>query len=184
MAGALGLGLARRAGARAVRTRVGLRLRPDRTFGDYGENRRQAQLIWTPGGDVSALNQLMPGGPYLDFPVAQGRNADDVCSVCEGALRLAAAGLPDGYAATTRWAFIPCFAAYPRIRVAEGFPRHVIDRNRITGRRYFVGARRGARGRRGARRRPIAKSVQMTTQYFPDPPFQQTITPATTCPVG
>lgn len=63
----------------------------------------------------------MRGGPYLDFLKAQSAGADHVSSVCEGALLLAAAGLLDGYRATTHWAFIPCLKQFPAIKVADGF---------------------------------------------------------------
>jgi len=167
-----------------VKTRDGLILTPQRTFDDYGEHRRQAQLIWVPGGDPSALKRLMQGGCYLDFLVAQSRKADYVASVCEGAMLLAAAGLLNGYCATTHWAFIPCFAAYPEIEVAEGFPRYVIDRDRITGGGISSGLDEALAVVALLAGDEIAKSVQMTTQYFPDPPFSQTITPSTSCPLG
>ena len=32
-----------------------------------------------------------------------------MCSVCDGAMLLAAAGLLDGYRATTHWEFLSCF---------------------------------------------------------------------------
>ena len=97
---------------------------------------------------------------------------------------LAAAGLLNGYCATTHWAFIPCFAAYPEIEVAEGFPRYVIDRDRITGGGISSGLDEALAVVALLAGDEIAKSVQMTTQYFPDPPFSQTITPSTSCPLG
>jgi len=166
-----------------IRTRDGLTLTPDATFDDFRECGRQAQLIWVPGGNVSALNRLMEGGSYLDFLVAQADRADYVCSVCEGAMLLAAAGLLDGYCATTHWAFIPCFAAFPEIHVAEGFPRYVIDRNRVTGGGISSGLDEALAVVALLAGDDIAKSVQMTTQYFPEPPFSQTIVPATACPL-
>jgi cyclohexyl-isocyanide hydratase len=167
-----------------VRTRDGLILTPQAAFGEYGECGRQAQMLWVPGGNVTALNRLMPGGAYLDFLIGQGAGADYVCSVCEGAMLLAAAGLLDGYCATTHWAFIPCFAAFPEIHVAEGFPRYVIDRNRITGGGISSGLDEALAVVALLAGDDVAKSVQMTTQYFPQPPFSQTITPATSCPLA
>lgn len=167
-----------------LKTRDGLKLTPDATFADYAESGRQAQLIWVPGGNVSALNRLMEPGAYLDFLVAQSEKADYVCSVCEGAMLLAAAGLLDGYCATTHWAFIPCFCAFPQIRVAEGFPRYVIDRNRITGGGISSGLDEALAVVALLAGEDIAKGVQLTTQYFPDPPFTQTIPTATTCPLA
>ena len=175
--------------AHPIRTRDGVTLTPQAVFADYGdcgadgEGGRQAQLLWVPGGNPPELKRLMRGGRYLDFLVAQSERADYVCSVCEGAMLLAAAGLLDGYCATTHWAFIPCFADYPQITVADGFPRYVIDRNRITGGGISSGLDEALAVVALLAGDEIAKSVQMTTQYFPEPPFTQTITPSTTCPL-
>ena len=38
-----------------------------------------------------------------------------------------------GHKATTHWAFIPCLKQFPKIKVVEGYPRFVVDRNRVTG---------------------------------------------------
>lgn len=65
--------------------------------------------------------------------ITRGKKARFVTSVCEGALLLAAAGLLDGYEATTHWAFIPCLKEFPTVKVVEGNPRFVVDRNRVTG---------------------------------------------------
>jgi transcriptional regulator GlxA family with amidase domain len=92
-------------------------------------------VLWVPGGDPDALKALMtdPDRTYLDYLIAVSAGARYVASVCEGALLLAAAGLLDGYEATTHWAFIPCLRRFPKIKVVEGHPRFVVDRNRVTG---------------------------------------------------
>ena len=171
-----------------VRTREGVGLLPQRTFRDYAgcgdaTPARQAQLIWTPGGSPAAVKREMHGGACRNFVVAQSGGADYVCSVCEGALILAGAGLLDGYTATTHWAFIPCLAAYPKIAVADGFPRYVVDRNRITGGGVSSGLDEALAIIALLADDDIARYVQLQTQYFPEPPFTQTIVPATTCPL-
>ncbi|KFG98461.1 DJ-1/PfpI family protein [Burkholderia paludis] len=166
-----------------LKTRDGLTLTPQRRFADYAEPESQTHLLWVPGGNPSALQQLMQGGPYLDFLKVQSAGADYVSSVCEGAMLLAAAGLLDNYWATTHWAFIPCLGQFPAIKVAEGFPRYVIDGNRITGGGISSGLDEALAIVECVAGSDVAKEVQMTTQYFPQPPFQQTIVPATHCPL-
>ncbi|HKF64368.1 MAG TPA: DJ-1/PfpI family protein [Dongiaceae bacterium] len=83
------------------------------------------EVIWVPGGEPDALARLMgdPARIYLDFLVRQSATARYVASVCEGALLLAAAGLLDGYEATTHWAFTPCFTErFPKVKVVAGIP--------------------------------------------------------------
>src|ERR1700712_1128076 len=65
--------------------------------------------LWVPGGSPGSLSRILAdaNGPYLSFLKAQAGQSRYVCSVCEGALLLAGAGLLDGYTATTHWAFIP-----------------------------------------------------------------------------
>jgi len=168
---------------RPLRTRDGLILTPRHQFNDYGDGKRQAQLLWVPGGNPSALNSLMKGGPFLDFLIQQSQKAGHVCSVCEGAFLLAAAGLLDGFRATTHWAFIPCFRAFPKIAVAEGYPRWVVDGNRVTGGGISSGLDEALKVIEILAGEDIAKQVQMTTQYFPEPPFGQVIEGATSCPL-
>ncbi|MVU83156.1 helix-turn-helix domain-containing protein [Nocardia sp. ET3-3] len=80
------------------------------------------------GGDVQGPGaaQVVPELPAL------ARKARRVASVCAGALLLAAAGLLDGYRATTHWASTALLAQrYPRITV-EPDRIYVHDRNRWT----------------------------------------------------
>ncbi len=168
---------------RPLTTRDGLLLTPQRSFADYGKGGHQAQLLWVPGGQPEALRALMTGGAFLNFLKQQSTEAEYVSSVCEGALLLAAAGLLDGHRATTHWAFIPCFSAYPEIEVAPGFPRYVVDGNRITGGGISSGLDEALKIIEIVAGLDIARQVQLTTQYFPQPPFTQTIAPATSCPL-
>jgi transcriptional regulator GlxA family with amidase domain len=66
--------------------------------------------MWVRGGDPAALAGIIdPVRTYLDFLTEQASRTRMMCSVCDGAMLLAAAGLLDGYQATTHWAFASCF---------------------------------------------------------------------------
>lgn len=78
-------------------------------------------ILWVPGGAPDALGAIMsdPASPYLAYLRQIAVNAKWVCSVCEGALLLARAGLLDGHKATTHWAFVDCLRRFPAIKVAR-----------------------------------------------------------------
>ena len=140
-------------------------------------------VLWVPGGDPCALLKLMPGGPYLDFLKAKAATAKYVCSVCEGALLLASAGLLDGYTVTTHWAFYPCMARFPKVTLASGYPRYCLDGNRLTGGGISSGLDEALMLIQLLSGTETAQEVQQSTQYYPQPPVSSTITPATTCPL-
>lgn len=167
-----------------VKTRDKLILTPTQTFDYYKKNGIQVNMIWTPGGAPDELHKLMqPGTAYLNFLNDQATGADWVCSVCEGALLLAAAGLLNGYTATTHWAFIPCLKAFPLIRVAPGYPRFVVDRNRMTGGGISSGLDEALELIQIIAGTYWAQQVQLNTQYYPQPPVNTPIPGATSCPV-
>src|SRR4051812_12878075 len=101
-----------------IATRDGFRLLPHAVFADTPH----LDVLWVPGGDPKELARLMsgPDTTYADFLRSRSGTARCVASVCEGAMLLAAAGLLDGYQATTHWAFVPCLKRFPEIRVAAG----------------------------------------------------------------
>ena len=153
--------------AGAVKTRDGFVFEAPHCFADA----EQFDILWTPGGDPDALAKLMKKpSEYLDFLVRQSKRARIVASVCEGALLLAAAGLLDGYKATTHWQFIPCLKKFPAIKVAPGHPRFVIDRNRITGGGISSGLDEALALIELVAGRSVAEEVQRTTQYLPKSP--------------
>ncbi|HEV7644115.1 MAG TPA: DJ-1/PfpI family protein [Pyrinomonadaceae bacterium] len=166
-----------------VNTRNRIMLTPMQTFDDYYQNNIQSGLIWAPGGDPNSLSKLMQGGPYLDFLVQQSEKAEWVTSVCEGALLLAAAGLLNGYTATTHWQFIPCLAEFSEVTVAPGYPRYWVDGNRVTGGGISSGLDESLEIINMIAGEAMAQSVQLYTQYYPDPPVTSTIPGATTCQV-
>jgi transcriptional regulator GlxA family with amidase domain len=164
-----------------VVTRSGVAIRPQKCFDEVP----RIDVLWVPGGDPSALNALMNDQKrtYLDFLITRSAHATYVTSVCEGALLLAKAGLLDGYLATTHWAFIPCLKQFPAINIAEGHPRFVVDRNRVTGGGISSGLDEALKIVELLAGYEIAQKVQQFTQYYPNPPVASMIPPADGCPL-
>jgi cyclohexyl-isocyanide hydratase len=144
--------------------------------GDY-------DALWVPGGDPAALAELIgdPQQTYIDFLVAQAAKVRITASVCEGALLLAAAGLLDGYEATTHWRFIPCLSAYPAVKIVAGHPRFHLDRDRLTGGGISSGLDEALALIALLMGEETAIDVQQTTQYYPCPPVSSTIPEAKDC---
>lgn len=146
-----------------------------------------ADALWVPGGDPASLTRIIGEGersPYLNFLKRQAAQSKWICSVCEGALLLAAAGLLDGYSATTHWAFIPYMIQYyPKVRVADGHPRFVLDRDRLTGGGISSGLDEALKLIELLAGKETAISAQQTTQYYPDPPVSSAIPNVITTPM-
>lgn len=124
-------------------------------------------VVFVPGGP--GQGPLFQDDVVLGFLRAQGTRARFVTSVCTGSLLLGAAGLLDGYAAATHWAYmdlLPMFGARPVRR------RVVIDRNRITGGGVTAGIDFGLRLAAIVAGDRVAKAIQLGLEYDPDPPFQ------------
>jgi cyclohexyl-isocyanide hydratase len=140
---------------------------------------RPADALWVPGGEPGSLARIIAEdkkSPYLDFLKQQAAQSRWICSVCEGALLLAAAKLLDGFRVTTHWAFIPYLMAHhPMVQVADGHPRFVIDRDRITGGGISSGLDEALKLIELLAGRETAVSVQQTTQYYPEPPVASAI---------
>ena len=168
------------AAADVLKTRDGMKLTPDNTFDGFHE---RADLLWVPGGDPDALREMMRNRGYLNFLRKQSEGAAYVTSVCEGALLLASAGLLDGYSATTHWAFIPCLKSFRKVKVADGYPRYVVDRNRVTGGGISSGLDEALEPVARVSSYAIARQVQLVTQYFPQPPFSGDIPGSDKCPI-
>jgi transcriptional regulator GlxA family with amidase domain len=143
----------------------------------------ELDVLWVPGGDPPALKRIMsgPDGAYLEFMKDRARNAKWVCSVCEGALLLAKANLLNGYECTTHWYFIPCLKQIGTPKVVEGFPRFVVDRNRLTGGGVSSGLDESLKLVELLSDYATAQEVQRNIQYYPCPPVASTIEPVETC---
>lgn len=142
--------------------------------------------IWVPGGEPDALAAIIddPKRTFLDFLVRQASRARMMCSVCDGAMLLAAAGLLDGYEATAHWEFLNCFPErFPKVKLAPGNPRFVHDRNRLTGGGVSSGLDTALKLIELLSGRALAEQVQIHTQYYPDPPVSSVIPPSLACPL-
>lgn len=124
-------------------------------------------IICVPGGTLGTL-AAMQDDETLRFLKDRGSRARFVTSVCTGSLLLGAAGLLEGYRATSHWAakpLLPIFGAIP----AEG--RMVQDRNRITGGGVTAGIDFGLSLVGVLRDKLYAQTVQLLAEYAPEPPY-------------
>lgn len=174
-----------------VRTHAGLPIVPTATFDDAPG----LDLLWVPGADVAPLHGMMQDEPFLDHLRRWAGGAEYVTSVCNGAMLLAAAGLLNGYRATTHWAFIPCLRQYPEVHVVEKGPddrwlRFVVDPEtpggsgtRVTGGGISSGLDESLQIVQMLFGEEVAEEVQLYIQYFPDPPVHAELQDATRCPL-
>lgn len=127
---------------------------------------------WVPGGFGSGFNdQISANSATVAWLAKQGGNAGYICSVCTGAVLLAAAGLLNGYTVTTHWQFQQSLAMFPGVRLASGYPRYWIDRNRITGGGISSGLDASLAVIAAISDSTSAMHAQLLNQYAPDPPF-------------
>lgn len=136
-------------------------------------------VLWVPGGAPKALEEIMKdaNSPYLEYLRQVARRAKWVCSVCEGALLVARAGLLDGHKVTTHWYFLNCLKEFPGIKpddVDTAYRRFVVSRNptenRLTGGGISSGLDEALQLILMLFGEKTAKGVQKATQYFPQPP--------------
>jgi transcriptional regulator GlxA family with amidase domain len=136
--------------------------------------------LWIPGGDPNELKRIMddPARTYLDCIVRQAAVSTWVCSVCEGALLAAKAGLLNGRTVTTHWAFIPYLLEQyqGQITVADGHPRFVQDGNVLTGGGISSCLDEALKLIELLAGTEAACDVQRSTQYYPEPPVSSEIT--------
>lgn len=152
-------------------TRDGFKFLANRRFDQV----QATDVLWVPGGEPAVLKKLMHDqseGSLLTFLRQLEPQAHWTTSVCEGALLLAAAGLLDGYEATTHWYFIPCLQQFEKVRVVPGFPRFHESGNRLTGGGISSALHEALHLVRKLRGDEAAREVQRTIQYFPEPPFE------------
>ncbi len=142
---------------------AGISLKPTTTFDECPDD---LDILFVPGGFGTA--EAMEDVEALQFLKARAPRAKYVSSVCSGSLILAAAGLLQGYKATTHWSLYDVLAALD-VEVTEG--RVVVDRNRITGGGVTAGIDFGLVLLAALRGDDVAKMTQLALEYDPAPPF-------------
>lgn len=145
-----------------VASASGLRLIPTRTF----EDESPIDLLCVPGGPGQV--ELMGDDEVLGFLRRAAGTARYVTSVCTGSLLLGAAGLLEGYRATTYWMAMDDLSALGAIAVSE---RVVRDRNRITGAGVTAGIDFALTVIAELWGESTARAVQLALEYDPQPPF-------------
>ncbi|MEM9765508.1 MAG: DJ-1/PfpI family protein [Pseudomonadota bacterium] len=140
----------------------GMRILPTHTFADT----TTLDVICVPGGPGQI--DLMNDEAVLQYVRDAAAKCRWITSVCTGSLVLAAAGLLNGYRATSHWSSIDQLAMFGAIPTHE---RVVRDRNRITGAGVTSGIDfaltiaaelLGVEG---------AEEIQLQIEYDPQPPF-------------
>jgi cyclohexyl-isocyanide hydratase len=148
---------------KVVRADSGLGLSPTTSMDDCPP----LDVLFVPGG----LGQmpLLTDATVLAFLRHHGQMARYVTSVCGGSLLLGAAGLLEGYEATTHWAFVDLLASFGA-RYRPG--RVVVDRNRITGGGVTAGLDFGLRLVAELSGERAAQALELALEYDPSPPFR------------
>ncbi|HPH20352.1 MAG TPA: DJ-1/PfpI family protein, partial [Haliscomenobacter sp.] len=145
-----------------IATEKGLSILPNCSFADAP----QLDVICVPGGP--GINACLTDDVMLNFLRQQSIQAAYVTSVCTGALILAAAGLLEGYQATTHWLSLDLLRMFG---VDVRTDRVVQDRNRITGGGVTAGIDFGLALAAELFGKATAEAIQLMMEYNPQPPF-------------
>jgi cyclohexyl-isocyanide hydratase len=123
-------------------------------------------VLFVPGG--FGTEAAMADAELIAFLQTAAQRADYITSVCSGSLLLGAAGLIDGYRATTHWALHDALSQFGAQPVKA---RVVTDRNRISGGGVTAGIDFGLTVLAQLRGADVAQMVQLMMEYDPQPPF-------------
>jgi len=145
-----------------VTSGTGLRLSPTATFADAAPS----DVFFVPGG--SGLVPLLRDPEVLEFVRRQAETARYVTAACTGSLLLGAAGLLEGYRATTHWAYHEFLERCGALPVRK---RVVIDRNRITAGGVTAGMDFALSLTAELCGEQLARGIQLGLEYDPEPPF-------------
>lgn len=137
---------------------------PTTTFANCPEH---LDVLFVPGG-VPGTFTMMEDPEVLKFLADKGKTARYITSVCTGSLVLGAAGLLQGYKATSYWDTRDVLKELGAIPTKG---RVVVDRNRVTGGGVTAGIDFGLKIVAMLRTRAYAEAVQLYLEYDPAPPF-------------
>lgn len=143
---------------------TGVPIRPTAAFRDCSET---PAVLFVPGGTDGTL-AAMEDKEVREFVASRGAKAKYVTSVCTGAMVLGAAGLLNGYKATTHWLALESLKKFGAEPVAE---RVVVDRNRVTGAGVTAGIDFALTLASKIKDEAYAKAIQLMMEYDPQPPF-------------
>ena len=124
-------------------------------------------VLCVPGG--AGILALLEDLEVHDFLRAQARTARYLCSVCTGSLALAAAGLLNGYMATTHWQSWDLLREFACIPVAQ---RVVIDRDRVSAAGVSAGIDMALCVAGELWGPDMARRIELSMEYDPHPPFR------------
>jgi len=147
-----------------VTSDTGVTITPTHSFEDCPQD---LTVLFTPGGTHGTFAAMQDPATRA-FMADRGSRARYVTSVCTGSLILGAAGLLDGYKATSHWAALDALAEFGAIPTDA---RVVRDRNRITGAGVTAGLDFGLQMVAELRDASYAQNVQLLCEYDPHPPF-------------
>lgn len=145
-----------------VPTDAGFSILPNATFAKLPA----PDLLCVPGG--MGIADVIDDDVALQWVQMAGATATWVTSVCTGALILGAAGLLEGYQATTHWAWHDRLSLFGATPVKA---RSVIDRNRATGGGVTAGIDFALELVARIAGEETARTIQLALEYDPAPPF-------------
>jgi cyclohexyl-isocyanide hydratase len=138
---------------------------PTTTFKDCPKN---LDVLLVPGG-IPGMFPVMEDPEVMSFLIEQGKTAKYITSVCTGSFILGAAGLLNGYRATSYWSMVDILREFGAIPVRS---RVVIDRNRITAGGVTAGIDFALKIVGKLIGTEHAQAIQLYLEYDPAPPYK------------
>jgi cyclohexyl-isocyanide hydratase len=140
-----------------------IKMLPTTVLGDCPS---KLDVLFVPGG--FGTFEAMKDAELIEFLKDAAVHARYITSVCSGSLILGAAGLLEGYQATSHWACHDLLSQFGALPVKA---RVVADRNRYTGGGVTAGIDFGLTLLAELRGANAAKQTQLMMEYDPQPPF-------------